>query len=188
MESIVNPVIEKVKAEITAQMEKALREAESVIEKRYLEVSREGERRINEIMEKSRERIEGEKARLDIDMKRSVNQEKEYWLEKTMERTMKKVDEFTNSKEYYSSLASIIEREARNGAEIRCNPKDEEFIINKLKSTGISGKVVVDKTMKGGIVIYYPDMEMSKDYSLDSFMNQIFDSYKTKIADILFGE
>jgi len=47
---------------------------------------------------------------------------------------------------------------------------------------------VEDKGIFGGLRVSYPNEGLSKDYSLDLVLIQVFEDLKGQIASVLFGE
>jgi V/A-type H+-transporting ATPase subunit E len=186
MDVILDKVIEKVKQEIIENLKKALNEALNNIDIEYNKVLNSYSIKITEILNNAKERIEGERARLEVEVKRAIMNEKEKWLNQVYSEALSKLDTFQNSSKYKEGLKNILNRELRENTIIYCSPNDEQLIKDLTKGKNVIVKK--DFKIKGGIKLEYTDQGLVKDYTLDLILNQIFEAMKGKIAEILFGE
>lgn len=187
-EELLDVAVKKTLDEIKSNLDDALNESKGIIDSNYNKILNDATTKINALLAKKREQIEGEKAKLDIETRRSILNEENYWLAKVYEEVVKKIDLVTNSPEYQNGLKEIMKREAKEGAKVICSKKDYEKIKSILKELKLDLQVTIDEKMLGGVKIYYPSVGLTKDYSLDLILNQIFESEKPKVAKILFGE
>ncbi|MEM4911595.1 MAG: hypothetical protein QXJ81_02025, partial [Metallosphaera sp.] len=79
-------------------------------------------------------------------------------------------------------------REVRDGSVILCSPEEVEQVKRIVKSLKVRAEVKADQKIIGGIKIEYTDLGLTRDYSLNLILDQVFESLKPKIAEILFGE
>ncbi|AOL15891.1 hypothetical protein BFU36_03200 [Sulfolobus sp. A20] len=186
-EDLLNLSINKIKEEIDNELKKSLEESIKLLEDGYQNTIREFSQRLQDYVSKTKEEIEGEKARLEVENKRAILAEKEYWINKVYERILDKISDITKSKEYSDSIKSILSRELKEGEPIviYCSSSDEKLIRSLVKNKNVTIKT--DNKMLGGIKIYYEKSGLSKDFSLKLILDQVFDSMRGKIADILFG-
>ncbi|MCY0874452.1 hypothetical protein D1867_02320 [Acidianus infernus] len=180
----------KVMEEIRENLEQALAEANKIIENKYNDILSDYDKKIRDLISKRKEQIEGEKAKLDVENKRAILNEENYWLQKVYDEVVKNINVVTSSKEYAEGLQSIIKKEISSSitkAKIICNKNDVEVVKKILKDNKLSADVEEDDNLLGGIKIYYPDVGLVKDYSLNLILSQVFESVKPKVAEILFG-
>lgn len=187
-EELLDIAIKKTLDEIKSNLDDALSESKKIVDSNYNKILADANAKINDLLAKQHERIEGERAKLDIEAKRSVLNEENYWLGKVYEEVVKKIDLIVNSPEYNSGIKEIIKREAREGSKIICAKQDYEKIKNILKDMKLDLQLSTDEKMLGGVKIYYPDVGLTRDYSLNLILTQVFEAEKPKIAKILFGE
>jgi|ECHnycMinimDraft_1075156.scaffolds.fasta_scaffold00023_33 V/A-type H+-transporting ATPase subunit E len=188
LSKIADKVSEEIKVRISQELSKAKEEAFKIVERKHQEVLANYQPKIKEVVAKGMERVEGERARLEVEVKRAVNLEKEAWLNRVKEEVYARLEAYLDSMDYRNSLQKILFREAVESCEIVCRPEDEKLVIQVLGSLGVRCLVKVNPALRGGVYIYYPDKGMSKDYTLDLAISQVFDNYKEEIASILFGE
>jgi len=186
LDSLFNKISEKVKDELKNNFNQIINDINKIIDNEYSKILNLYSSKITEILNSAKERIEGEKAKLDIELKRIIINEKGIWLQRVYEETLNKLEQFLNSDSYKNGLKSILSRENLNNAIIYCSERDESFIKNFIKDRK-DIKVIKDKSIKGGVKIEYVDLGLVKDYTIDLILNQVFESMKGKIAEILFG-
>jgi V/A-type H+-transporting ATPase subunit E len=187
LEDLLNNVIQKVLEEIKTNVDQSFEESKKIVERAYTDTLNLYSAKVNELISKSYEEIEGEKAKLDVENKRLISSEKNFWIQKVFDEVKNKVGLFTDSESYQKGLEGIISREAKNGCIIYCNSED----INKVKTILSKLKIkaeVKEQNLLGGVKVEYPDQGLIRDYSLDLILNQVFESEKPRIAQILFGE
>lgn len=187
-EELLDIAIKKTLDEIKTNLDEALVESKKLLDQSYTKILNEASLKINSLLIKKREQIEGEKAKLDIEVKRSILNEKNYWLGRVYEEIIKRLEIVTNSKEYQEGIKEIIKREAKQYAKLVCSKRDLDKVRSIVKELKLNLEVTADEKMLGGIKIYYPDVGLTRDYSLDLILNQIFETEKPKVAKILFGE
>ncbi len=187
LEDLLNNVIQKVLEEIKSNVDQGFDESKKIVERAYTDTLYLYSAKVNELLSKYREEIEGEKAKLDVENKRLISSEKNFWIQKVFDEVKNKIGIFMDSESYQKGLENIISRESKNGSIIYCNSGDVnkiKTILNKLKIKA----EVKEQNLLGGIRIEYPDQGLVRDYSLDLILNQVFESEKPRIAQILFGE
>ncbi|MFP3064026.1 MAG: V-type ATP synthase subunit E [Sulfolobus sp.] len=176
------------KKKVEEELKKALFEANSIVDEYYKNIISEYAVKIQDLIQKSNERINSEIAKNEIDNKRILNREKDYWIEQVKAKAFSKLTELTNTDEYKKGLRAIISREAKDGCIIYCSPSENGLIQSILKEFKIKGNVEVDNTIKAGIKIFYPDQSLLRDFTLETVLSQVFDDIRDEIAKILFGE
>lgn len=187
LEDLLNNVIQKVLEEIKSNVDQSFNESKKIVEHAYNDTFNSYSVKVNELLSKYQEEIEGEKAKLDVENKRLISSEKNFWIQKVFDEVKNKIGLFIDSESYQKGLENIISRESKNGSIIFCNSGDVnkvKTILNKLKINA----EVKEQNLLGGIRIEYPDQGLVRDYSLDLILNQVFESEKPRIAQILFGE
>ncbi|BBD71780.1 hypothetical protein HS1genome_0169 [Sulfodiicoccus acidiphilus] len=185
LEKLLDQSTSKVKRRVEQELSRAKEEALKLVEQSYLKSLDHSTSKIRELTESSKERIEGEKARLDVENKRALIDERNYWLDKAYSKLQEALGSYFASKEYEEALIAIIKREITEGVEVVCSPRDVEKVrkaIGGFKNIKIrtSDKII------GGIQLYYPEISMMKDFSIDLFAKQVFETNKEKLAQILF--
>ncbi|MEJ2775177.1 V-type ATP synthase subunit E [Sulfolobaceae archaeon RB850M] len=176
------------KKKVEEELKKALFEANSIVDEYYKNIISEYAVKIQDLIQKSNERINSEIAKNEIDNKRILNREKDYWIEQVKAKAFSELTELTNTDEYKKGLRAIISREAKDGCIIYCSPSEKGLIQSILKEFKIKGNVEVDNTIKAGIKIFYPDQSLLRDFTLETVLSQVFDDIRDEIAKILFGE
>lgn len=176
------------KKKVEEELKKALFEANSIVDEYYRNIISEYAVKIQDLIQKSNERINSEIAKNEIDNKRILNREKDYWIEQVKAKAFSKLTELTNTDEYKKGLRTIISREAKDGCIIYCSPSEKGLIQSILEEFKIKGNVEVDNTIKAGIKIFYPDQSLLRDFTLETVLSQVFDDIRDEIAKILFGE
>ena len=178
--------VEKKKAE--EELKKALLEANSIIDEYYRSIINEYSVKIQDLVQKSNERINSEIAKNEIENKRILNREKDYWIEQVKVKAISKLTELINTDEYKRGLRAILSREAKDGCVVYCSPSEKGLVQSILKELKIKGNVETVNTIKAGIKIFYPDQSLSRDFTLETVLSQVFDDIRDEIAKILFGE
>jgi len=176
------------KNKINEEFKKILAEVNQIIEESYREVLEDYTAKINDLINKSNDRIRGEIAKLEIENKRVISKQMDFWIENVRENVKKMLQDYIKTEKYRKGLESIISREVTEGSVIYCSPLDQGTVTNIIKMKNINAKVVVDEKIVGGIKIYYPDKSLLKDYTLETILNQVFDDIRDEVAKILFGE
>ncbi|QKQ99511.1 hypothetical protein GWK48_03080 [Metallosphaera tengchongensis] len=184
MEQVAQSEIEVIKAELS----KALQESLRVVQDRYEQAVTTYTSKINEMVSQAKEEVEGERAKLDIESKRAILSEKNYWLNVVYERTLKSLNKVKNSDKYVKGLEEVLKREARENSVIFCSPDEEEVVRKLVKNLKLKVEVKVEQRMIGGVKVQYSDVGLVRDYSLNLILDQVFESLKPRIAEILFGE
>ncbi|MEM1625938.1 MAG: hypothetical protein QXV69_01435 [Sulfolobaceae archaeon] len=185
LEKIFDIISDRVKNELKENFNQAVSEVNRIIENEYSRILNIYISKITEIINQAKERIEGEKAKLDIELKRLIMNEKGIWLQRVYEETLKNLENFLSSESYKKGLKNILERESLDNAIIYCSENDEKLVKSLVSNRNV--KVVKDRKIKGGIKIEYTDQGLVKDYTIDLILNQVFEAMKGKIAEILFG-
>lgn len=188
IEELMEQVIESELEVIKGELAKALEEAFNVVKKKRAEVEAAYTTKIQEMVVKAKEEIEGEKARLDIEVKRTILSEKNYWLNKVYEGALNSLEKVRSSKGYREGLEAVLRRELREGSTVFCSVAEEDQVKKIVKSIKVKAEVRADQKIIGGVKIQYTDIGLVKDYSLNLILDQVFESLKPKIAEILFGE
>ena len=187
-EELLNSSLEEVKKRNEEELRKALTEAMQIVEERYNAILLEYSRRISDYITKNEERVKGEEAKLEVDNKRIISKEKDYWISLVYNKVLEIIPSITSDPRYKKGIEGIITREARNGCIIYCSPNDVSEIKKILSSKKINAEVKEDKSIKAGLKIFYPDQSLMRDFTLETILNQIFDDLRDDIAQILFGE
>ncbi|BCU67420.1 hypothetical protein HS7_08570 [Sulfolobales archaeon HS-7] len=187
MEKVIEKVSSKIEQEIMKQLSDAKNEAVKLIDKQYSQYFSVGRSKIEEIITKSEERVGGEKARADIELKISINNEKEYWLNRLKEELKGEIYNKMNREKYNETLEKIIVNSVDSNSVIYVAEKDEKIVKEILKKNKINSKTEIDNAIIGGVIIYHPDKGLRRDYTLNLILEQVFDSYIDKIASKLFG-
>ncbi|AWR97611.1 hypothetical protein DFR86_08660 [Acidianus sulfidivorans JP7] len=188
LDQLLDIAIKKAYEDIKINIDQGLNEAEKIIDKKYSSLLDQSIIKINDLISKKKEQIEGEKAKLDIENKRSILNEENYWINKVYEEVNKKIFVITQSDEYINGIKEIIKREAKENSKILCSKQDFDKIKGILKELKMNINIETDENLIGGIKINYPDVGLTKDYSLNLILNQVFEAEKPKVAKILFGE
>ncbi len=189
LNDLLDYAIKKTMEDIRRNLEEALAEANKVVENKYNIIFSDYDKKIKDLIAKRKEQIEGEKAKLDVENKRAILNEENYWLQKVYEEVVKNINLVTSSKEYAEGLQSIIKKEISPSAraKIICNKNDEELVRKIIRDSKLVADVEIDNNLLGGIKIYYSDVGLIRDYSLNLILSQVFESVKPKVAEILFG-
>ncbi len=188
-EQLLDLSLNKIKEEIEEELKKGLNESLRILEDGYNKVLENYTQRIRELIAKTKEEIEGEKARLEVENKRIILAEKEYWINKVYEDVLNKIKDIVKTNEYKEAIKNILTREIKEENEkvlIYCSEDDKSFIEKLLGKNG-NVSVKVDEKLIGGIRIYYENSGLTKDFSLKLILDQVFDSMRGRISDILFG-
>ncbi|MEM4024506.1 MAG: V-type ATP synthase subunit E [Metallosphaera sp.] len=188
MEELMGKVIDSEIEVIKSELNKALEEALKLVRETRDRVERDYTVKLNEMVTKAKEEVEGEKARLDIEVKRAILSEKNYWLDKVYEGALNSLSKVKSSQGYRSGIEEVLRREVRDGSVILCSPDEVEQVKRVVKSLKVRAEVKADQKIIGGIKIEYTDLGLTRDYSLNLILDQVFESLKPKIAEILFGE
>jgi V/A-type H+-transporting ATPase subunit E len=188
-EQLLDLSLNKIKEEIEEELKKGLNESLRILEDGYNKVLENYTQRIHELIAKTKEEIEGEKARLEVENKRIILAEKEYWINKVYEEVLNKIKDIVKTNEYKEAIKNILTREIKEENEkvlIYCSEDDKSFIEKLLGKNG-NVSVKVDEKLIGGIRIYYENSGLTKDFSLKLILDQVFDNMRGRISDILFG-
>jgi len=188
MDELLGQVLDREFNYIREEMSKALEESLRLIEQRYDEVLRTYSSKIQDLVTKAKEEVEGEKAKLDIENKRAVLGEKNYWISKVYDQVLRQISKVKESASYQQGIAAVLKREVKEGAIVYCAPDEADKISKILKGLKVKAEIREDQRMIGGVRIEYKDVGLVRDYSLDLVLGQVFESLKPKIAEILFGE
>ncbi|BDB97395.1 V-type ATP synthase subunit E [Saccharolobus caldissimus] len=188
-EQLLDLSLNKIREEIEGELKKGLNESLRILEDGYNKVLENYTQRIRELIAKTKEEIEGEKARLEVENKRIILAEKEYWINKVYEEILNKTKDIIKTNEYKEAIKNILAREIKEENEkvlIYCS-EDDKLFIEKLLGKNGNVSVKVDEKLIGGIRIYYESSGLTKDFSLKLILDQVFDSMRGRISDILFG-
>ncbi|EHP68785.1 MAG: V-type ATP synthase subunit E [Metallosphaera yellowstonensis] len=188
MDELLGQVLDREFNYIREEMSKALEESLRLIEQRYDEVLRTYSSKIQDLVTKAKEEVEGEKAKLDIENKRAVLGEKNYWISKVYDQVLRQISKVKESASYQQGIAAVLKREVKEGAIVYCAPDEADKISKILRGLKVKAEIREDQRMIGGVRIEYKDVGLVRDYSLDLVLGQVFESLKPKIAEILFGE
>jgi V/A-type H+-transporting ATPase subunit E len=188
MDELLGQVLDREFNCIREEMSKALEESLRLIEQRYDEVLRTYSSKIQDLVTKAKEEVEGEKAKLDIENKRAVLGEKNYWISKVYDQVLRQISKVKESASYQQGIAAVLKREVKEGAIVYCAPDEADKISKILRGLKVKAEIREDQRMIGGVRIEYKDVGLVRDYSLDLVLGQVFESLKPKIAEILFGE
>ncbi|MCG3108705.1 V-type proton ATPase subunit E [Metallosphaera sp. J1] len=188
VEELMEQVIDTEMQVISKELSKALEEALNMIKQKRDSVEKTYTAKIQDMVTKAKEEIEGERARLDIEVKRAVLSEKNYWLNKVYEGTVKSLGKVKSSQGYRQGIESVLRREARDGSIIYCSQDEVDQVQKMVKGLKVKAEVKSDPKIMGGVKIQYSDVGLVRDYSLNLILDQVFESLKPKIAEILFGE
>lgn len=188
VEELMGQVIDTEMQVISKELSKALEEALNMIKQKRDSVEKTYTAKIQDMVTKAKEEIEGERARLDIEVKRAVLSEKNYWLNKVYEGTVKSLGKVKSSQGYRQGIESVLRREARDGSIIYCSQDEVDQVQKMVKGLKVKAEVKSDPKIMGGVKIQYSDVGLVRDYSLNLILDQVFESLKPKIAEILFGE
>jgi len=188
-EELLSKTQEVEKKKIDEELKKAFTEANLIVDEAYNEILSEYSKRIQEIISKNIEALRGEEAKLEVETKRAVNKEKDYWVQQVFQKTLDELEKIANTKDYKNRIESILSRELTEGAIVYCSNNDKKFIEGILTTKRINNvSVEVDNSIKGGVKIYYPDKKLTRDFTLKTILNQIFEDLRDDVARILFGE
>ncbi|MGC9106373.1 MAG: V-type ATP synthase subunit E [Thermoprotei archaeon] len=186
-EALVTQVVNEEIKRYEDELAKAFQAAKSSLDQKYQATQLDYQAKLKAYLSRAKEKVEGEKAKLEIETKRAVSQQKEAWLEKVYAQARERLTkEFVNSKEYEQILRNLVSKNAKDGAVIYCSPRDSDKVKNAVK--GMKVQVVEDQKVSGGIRIFYPEEGLSRDFTLDLILNQVFEDLKGQIASVLFGE
>lgn len=187
-EELLNYSLNEEKNKINEEFKKILTEMTQIIEENYNVILQNYKTKIYELVDKSSDRIRGETAKLEIENKRIISKQMDYWIENVKENAKKMLYNYIKSDKYRKGLESIISREVTEGSIVYCSSSDQKIISDVLRKKKITSKVTVDEKIIGGIKIYYPDKSLLKDFTLETILNQIFDDIRDEVAKTLFGE
>ncbi len=186
-DSLVTRVVNDEFKRYETDLAKAFEAAKNELDHNYKALVSDFQGKLLSYLTRARERLEGEKAKLEVDVKRTVSQQKEVWLEKVFSQAKDKlIREFVRTDEYKEVIKSLARRLAKDGAVIHCSPNDVGIVKEAVE--GMNVEVVEDKGISGGLRVSYPNEGLSKDYSLDLVLIQVFEDLKGQIASVLFGE
>ncbi|MEM0188179.1 MAG: V-type ATP synthase subunit E [Saccharolobus sp.] len=186
-EKLLDQSINKVKEEIDSELKKSLNESLKILEEKYNSIKEEYKQKVLNLLNKTKEEIEGEKARLEVENKRLILAEKEYWINKVYEKILEKINDIVGSNEYREALKNMVSREIKGDEKVTlfCSTRDKSLIESLVKGRNVV--IQVDEKMLGGIRIYYESTGLTKDFSLKLILDQVFDNMRGNISDMLFG-
>jgi V/A-type H+-transporting ATPase subunit E len=187
-EELLNSSLEDVKKKNQEELKKAMVEANTIVDERYNAILSEYTQKITDYIRKNEDRVKGEQAKLEVENKRLISKEKDYWISQVYYKVMEKIPDLVSDTRYKQGLESIIAREAKNGSVIYCSSHDLVTVKTILSSKKINAKVEEDKNIRAGIKIFYPDQSLVRDFTLETILNQMFDDLRDEIAKVLFGE
>jgi len=188
MEELFNRVVkEELEGETLNGIEKAFEEAKKIVEDNHRKIEAEYLAMIDNYVKKSMEEIEGEKAKLEVENKRAILSEKEFWINKVYKEAMNRMEKVLSSQRYKESLSNILKREVSQKSVVYCSKNDVQTVKSVLKSLNVDAEVS-EADMLGGLKIMNKDTGEVKDYSLKLFLDQVFDNMRGKLSDILFGD
>ena len=185
-ESLIDSAIGEDRNKLVDELKKAYDESLNIVEDRFKAVLADYSSRIESYYRSSQERLNGEKARLEIELKRAVSGEKEQWLERVYDEAKRRLAEFTKTNEYEDVLKGLIEKYVVDGSVVYCSPSDEAKVKKLVKGKKV--EVKTDDKLTGGIKVYYADKGLLRDFTLELVLNQVFEDLKGQIASVLFGE
>ena len=187
-EELLNYSLNDEKNKINEEFKKILAEINQIVEENYKEVLEDYTAKINDLVNKSNDRIRGEIAKLEIENKRIISRQMDYWIENVKENVKKMLYDYVKTDNYRKGLESIISREVTEGSIIYCSSSDQKTVSSVVKRKNVNSKVIVDEKIVGGIKIYYPDKSLLKDFTLETILSQIFEDIRDEVAKTLFGE
>ncbi len=188
MEELFNRVVkEELEGETLNGIEKAFEEAKKIVEDNHRKIEAEYLAMIDNYVKKSMEEIEGEKAKLEVENKRAILSEKEFWINKVYKEAMNRMEKVVSSQRYKESLSNILKREVSQKSVVYCSKNDVQTVKSVLKSLNVDAEVS-EADMLGGLKIMNKETGEVKDYSLKLFLDQVFDNMRGKLSDILFGD
>jgi len=187
-EELLNYSLNDEKNRINEEFKRILAEVNQIVEENYKEVLQDYTAKINDLVNKSNDRIRGETAKLEIENKRIISRQMDYWIENVKENVKKMLNDYVKTDNYRKGLESIISREVTEGSVIYCSPPDQKTVSSIIKRKNVNSKIIVDEKIVGGIKIYYPDKSLLKDFTLETILNQIFEDIRDEVAKTLFGE
>ncbi|EZQ06997.1 V-type ATP synthase subunit E [Candidatus Acidianus copahuensis] len=187
-EQLLEYQIEDIFQQIKSDLSKGVEEANSYLDKKYNDILSQYSDKIKEQISKREEEIGGEKAKIEVENKRTLLNEQDFWIKKVYGEVLKRARDITSSSEYTEGIRKIISDKAKDSSIIYCNSGDQDLIRSLVKSAKIKANIQIDNSVIGGIKITYPDQGLTMDYSLNLILDQVFESVKPKIVSILFGE
>ncbi len=188
IEELFNRVVkEELENKAFSELEKAFQEAKRIVEDNHRKIEAEYVAKVDAYAKKSAEEIEGERAKLEVENKRAILSEKEFWINRVYQEAVNRIEKVTSSQQYKNSLSDILKREAKNGSVVFCSKKDSQVVSSLLKSLKIEAQVSAVE-MIGGLKIMDSETGEVKDYSLKLFLDQVFDNMRGKLSDVLFGD
>lgn len=185
-QSLIQSVIDEDRSKLLYELKKAYDESLNMIEDKYKVILTDYSNKIESYYRDSLEKLNGEKARLEIDLKRAVAGEKDAWLERVYNEAKKRLSDLTKQKEYEELLNKLVSKYVTDGSVVYCNPNDERRVRNLVKGKQV--EVKADDKILGGIRVFYPDRGLVRDFTLELVLNQVFEDLKGQIASVLFGE
>jgi hypothetical protein len=174
MDELLGQVLDREFNYIREEMSKALEESLRLIEQRYDEVLRTYSSKIQDLVTKAKEEVEGEKAKLDIENKRAVLGEKNYWISKVYDQVLRQISKVKESASYQQGIAAVLKREVKEGAIVYCAPDEADKISKILRGLKVKAEIREDQRMIGGVRIEYKDVGLVRDYSLDLVLGSSF--------------
>ncbi|BBG23985.1 V-type ATP synthase subunit E [Sulfuracidifex tepidarius] len=188
IEELFNRVVkEELEGDTLNEIEKAFEEAKKIVEDNYRKIEAEYLGKVDSYVKKSIEEIEGERAKLEVENKRAILSEKEFWINRVYEEAMKRIEKVVGSQQYKESLSNILKREATQKSIVYCSKRDVQTVKSALKGLKLNAEVS-EADMIGGLKIMNKETGEVKDYSLKLFLDQVFDNMRGKLSDILFGD
>ena len=187
-EELLNYSLNDEKNKINEEFKKIFAEVNQIVEENYKDVLEDYTAKINDLVNKSNDRIRGETAKLEIENKRIISRQMDYWIENVRENVKKILFDYVKTDNYRKGLESIIYREVTEGSVIYCSSSDQKIVSSVIKRKNVNSKVIVDEKIVGGVKIYYPDKSLLKDFTLETILSQIFDDIRDEVAKTLFGE
>lgn len=185
-QSLIQSVIDEDRAKLLEELKKAYDESLNMIEDKYKAILTDYSNKIDSYYRDSKEKLNGERARLEIDLKRAVAGEKDAWLERVYNEAKKRLADLTKQKEYDELLMKLVSKYVTDGSVVYCNPNDESKIRDLVRGKKV--EVQPDGKILGGIRVYYSDRGLMRDFTLELVLNQVFEDLKGQIASVLFGE
>jgi vacuolar-type H+-ATPase subunit E/Vma4 len=189
---LLDKVIDKVIKEVESEIGEALKEAKQIVEQNFNKAMEKLNTELLQIKKNLDDEYEAQKAKMEIEMRMAIANEKEKWLNEIKKEFIERVKETSHGKDYEKFLNRIISsttKDIQRGERIILTVKENDIkIIEKiLKNSKIENyEIKTDDRIIGGFIISFEARKLSVDYTLNLIAERIFDENKGLISELIF--
>lgn len=189
---LLDKVIDKVIKEVESEIGEALKEAKQIVEQNFNKAMEKLNTELLQIKKNLDDEYEAQKAKMEIEMRMAIVNEKEKWLNEIKKEFIERVKETSHGKDYEKFLNRIISsttKDIQRGERIILTVKENDIkIIEKiLKNSKIENyEIKTDDRIIGGFIISFEARKLSVDYTLNLIAERIFDENKGLISELIF--